>query len=349
MKLLKKKFKYIKENKFFTSKNLSFFLIALLISTTAIASSFTKKDIDSLPLNQTDEFEILLNYFETNNNFINTDTQLIIPANEVKKNMGNDKYHVVDIRTDTWYEYGHLKNANNVKAADLLTYFENKITPTNYDKIVLICYSGQSAAYYTSLLRLAGYGNVYSMKWGMSSWRLDFAENSWLKNVKNDFADKLETNETVKPEKGTHPTLNTGKTEAKEILRTRLEKAFATPYKEYIIKNTDVFANPNDYYIANYWDQDKYINGHIPNAIFYQSNTSLASNVDLFTLPTDKKIALYDATGQNTAHAVAYLNVLGYDVGNIAYGANSFMNKTIKDKDWNAFTKKQINMYPVIE
>ncbi len=349
MKLLKKKFKYIKENKFFTSKNLSFFLIALLISTTAIASSFTNKDIDSLPLNQTDEFEILLNYFETNNNFINTDTQLIIPANEVKKNMGNDKYHVVDIRTDTWYEYGHLKNANNVKAADLLTYFENKITPSNYDKIVLICYSGQSAAYYTSLLRLAGYGNVYSMKWGMSSWRLDFAENSWLKNVKNDFADKLETNETVKPEKGTHPTLNTGKTEAKEILRTRLEKAFATPYKEYIIKSTDVFANPATYYVSNYWDHDKYLNGHIPGAVQYQPNASLSSTTDLYTLPADKKIAVYCATGQNAAYAVAYLNVLGYDVGNIGYGANSFMNKTLKEKDWNAFTKKQINMYPVIE
>jgi hypothetical protein len=46
---------------------------------------------------------------------------------------------------------------------------------------------------------------------------------------------------------------------------------------------------------------------------------------------------------------VAYLNLLGYDTGNIAYGANSFMNKTLKEKNWDAFTKKEVNMYPVIE
>ena len=46
---------------------------------------------------------------------------------------------------------------------------------------------------------------------------------------------------------------------------------------------------------------------------------------------------------------VAYLNVLGYDMGNIAYGENGFMNDVLKDNDWNAFTKKEINMFPVIE
>jgi len=330
-------------------KKLSIYLIAILISTAALLSSFTNKnDNYNSGLTPPNEFETLLSYFETNNNFINSDVQLIIPADEVKKNMKNAKYHVIDIRSESWFEYGHLKGANNVLSADLLGYFETKITPADYEKIVLICYSGQSAAYYASLLRLAGYDNVFSMKWGMSSWRLDFAENSWLKNIKNDFADKLETNENAKPEKGTHPSLSTSKTEAKEILRARLEKAFATPYKEYIIKSADVFADPAKYYIANYWDQDKYNGGHIPGAVHYQP-TSLSSTADLYTLPADKKIAVYCSTGQNAAYVVAYLNVLGYDVGNIAYGANSFMNKNLKEKNWDAFTKKEVNMYPVIE
>jgi len=331
-------------------KKLPIYLIALLISTAVFSSSFTSKKIDSLPINPQDEFEILVDYFETNGNFINSnESPAIIDADDVKKNVKNVKYHVIDIRSESWFEYGHIKGANNVKAADLLTYFETKIAPTDFDKIVLICYSGQSAAYYTGLLRLAGYDNVYNMKWGMSSWRVDFAENSWLKNVKNDFAGKLETTENTKPEKGSHPTLNTGKTEAKEILKVRLEKAFATPYKEYILKVADVFENPTNYYIANYWNQDNYNNGHIPSAVFYQSNTSLASNTDLYTLPIDKKIAVYCSTGQSAAYTVAYLNVLGYDVGNIAYGANSFMNKVLKEKGWDAFSKKEINMYPVIE
>ena len=333
-------------------KKQSIYFIALLISTAALFSSFTSsnENFNKANFNPHDEFEILLNYFETNGNFINSDASpAIINADEVKQNMKNPKYHIIDIRSESWFEYGHIKNAHNVKAGELLTYFENKIDPLDFDKIVLICYSGQSAAYFTSLLRLAGFDNVYNMKWGMSSWRVDFADNSWKKNITNTYADKLEVEENVKAESGAYPTLSTGNTNAKDILRVRLEKAFATPYKEYIVKSTDVFENPNNYYIVNYWDQDKYSNGHIPGAIQYQPNSSLSSSTFLSTLPTNKKVAVYGSTGQSTAYVVAYLNLLGYDTGNIAYGANSFMNKPLKEKGWDAFSNKEINMYPVIE
>lgn len=332
-------------------KNLSIYLTAFLIAIAAFLSGFTNVNSGAYDtITPLSEFELLVNHFEVNNNFINSqDAPAFVLADEVKKNTKNTKYHVIDIRNESWFDYGHIKNAKNVKSADLLSYFETKITPAEYDKIVLVCYSGQSAAYYSALLRLAGYGNVYNMKWGMSSWRVDFAENSWLKNIKNDFAEKLETTENEKPKKGTYPLLNTGKTDAKEILRARLEKAFATPYKEYILKSADIFTNPTNYYVVNYWDQSTYNNGHIPGAVHYQPNSSLSSTTDLYSLPTDKKIAMYCSTGQNAAYAVAYLNVLGYDVGNIAYGANSFMNKKMKENKWGAFSKKEINMYPIIE
>ncbi|NOQ92806.1 MAG: hypothetical protein GQ552_08850 [Flavobacteriaceae bacterium] len=333
-------------------KKLSIFLVALLISSTALLSSFTSKNetYNSNSLNPPNEIETLVNYLESNGNFINSDAApAFINADEVKKNLKNSKYHVIDVRSESWFEYGHIKNAKNVKTADLLNYFESKITPADFDKIILVCYSGQSAAYFTSLLRLAGYDNVFNMKWGMSSWRVDFADNSWNKNLKNDYAGKLETTENAKAEKGSLPTLNTGKTDGKDILRVRLEKAFATPYKESIIKSPDVFANPSDYYIVNYWDQAKYDKGHIPGAIRYQPNSSLSSTNALFTLPTDKRIAVYGCTGQNAAYVVAYLNVLGYDTGNIAYGANSFMHKELKKYGGDAFSKKEINMYPVVE
>lgn len=331
-------------------KRLSIYFLTVLFSTTAFLSSFTTVGVDENSVNPPDEFETLLNYFEANNNFINSPASpALVMADEVKKNMKNPKYHIIDIRSDSWFEYSHIKEAYNVQPEDLLTYFETKISPADFDKIVLICYSGQSAAYFTSLLRLAGYDNVHSMKWGMSSWRLDFAEDTWLKNISDEFADKLETSENAKPEKGAYPTLNTGKTEAQEILRSRLEKAFATPYKEYILKAEDVFANPPEYFVMNYWGQEKYLNGHIPGAMFYEPNGSLASTTDLSTLPTDKKVAVFSATGQEAAYVVAYLNLLGYDVGNVAYGANAVMNKTLKEKDWDAFSKKEINMFPVIE
>jgi len=330
-------------------KKLTTYLFAFIIVAVAL-SSFTTIQNDSIPNTKTSsEFETLVNYLEAQGRIKSITENTLISAEEVKKNIKNLKYHIIDIRSDSWFEYGHIKNSHNVKAADLLTYFETKITPNNFDKIVVICYSGQSASYYTSLLRIAGYNNVYSMKWGMSSWRLDFAENSWLKNIKNTFASKLETNENSVVANNSYPNLEIGKSDAKSILKTKLLKAFATPYREHIIKSADVFTNPSNYYIISYTNTENYKNGHIPSAKNYPPEASFTLATNLNTLPTNKKIALYCETGQNAAKMVAYLSILGYDTGNIAYGKNSFMNKILKENNWNAFSKKQIHMFPVIE
>ncbi len=320
-----------------------FFVITFLLNSYNVISQENLETTNS-------EFEVLVEYLESNGDFINSDfSPALITSDEVKKNIKNPKQLIIDIRSESWFDYGHIKNASNIAAANLLTHFESEINPSDFDKIVLVCYSGQSAAYFTGLLRLAGFDNVYSMKWGMSSWRVDFAENSWLKNVDNSFADQLQIEVNSKPEKGAHPILITGKTDAEEILKARLENAFATPYKEHIIKSPVVFENPENYYILNYWKENKYTEGHITGAVQYEPNASLSTTTDLYTLPTDKQVLVYCDTGQSAAYVVAYLNLIGYDAGNLAYGANSFMNKTLKEKDWNGFSKKEVNMYPVIE
>ena len=296
----------------------------------------------------TTEFETLVQYLEQNGNFINSeDAPALISPDEVKKNIKNEKYLVLDIRSESWFEYGHIKNAQNIKAADLLNQFETSLEPAKFDKIVLVCYSGQSASYYASLLRLAGYNNVYSLNWGMSSWREDFAENSWLKNISDDFAANVETTANPMPEKGSLPVLETGQSEGAAILKARLQALFEIPYKDHIIKSADVFENPSNYFVVNYDTQDKYNLGHIPGAVNLLPRTLTLDN--LATLPVEKRIAFYDTTGLGTAYAIAYLNVLGYNVGNIAYGANAFMNDILKDNKLEAFTKKEVNMFPVIE
>lgn len=327
----------------------SLYLAFIFIATCFLGFSQTEEKTEAVNEAQT-EFEILVNHLQENGNFINSDlAPALISPDEVKKNLKNDNFLILDIRSESWFEYGHIKNAVNIKAAELLNYFQNDIDPAAYEKIAIVCYSGQSASYFASLLRIAGFDNVYSMKWGMSSWRMDFAENSWLKNLKDDYADQAETTPNAKAEKGTFPVLETGKTTAEEILQARLEELFAIPYKQYIIKAPALFENLADHYIVHYWCEDKYNEAHIPGAVYYKPNTSLDFTADLATLPTDKRIALYDANGLGTAYVVAYLNVLGYDAGNIAYGANGFMNKTVKDKKWGAFSNKDVNMFPVIE
>ncbi len=295
------------------------------------------------------EFELVVNYLESNGDFTNTKAPALILADEIKENLKNDKYLVVDIRSESWFEYGHIKNAKNVKAAELLNYFENEINPENFDKITIVCYSGQSAAYFTSLLRIAGYNNVFNLKWGMSSWAEEFATNIWLKNSKNTYANKLELTSNPKPKKGEFPILKTGKQTAKEILNVRLKEVFTKPYKEYYVKADTVFKNTDAYFIVNYVNEEKYNLGHIKGSIRYQPKSSLSSSGSLYTLPTNKKVLVSCMTGQSAAYIVAYLNILGYDVANLAYGANSYMNATLIEKEWNGFTENAIKNYPVAE
>ena len=325
-------------------RHFKYFLMLFFVSVGTFGNTFNSNP--GLTLDPPDEFTTLVEFLKGKADFIKGDFP-IIPAEEVKKNLKNEAYHIIDIRSDSWFEYGHLKDAANVPAENLLSYFRSTINPADYEKIVLICYSGQSASYYTALLRIAGYDNVYSMKWGMGSWREDFAD-SWMKNTKSSFEDKLETATNPKPAQGLSPALSTGKLEGKDILEDRLQKLFATPYNEFILASEDVFAKPQDYFIINYGKTEDYNLGHIPGAVLYDS-TSLLPDTDLLTLPKDKKVAVYTTTGQEAAYIVAYLNVLGYETGNIAYGENSFMNNLLKKNNRDAFSSKEINMFPVIE
>lgn len=320
--------------------------LVLFLGITTLFSSFknSEKPIDNPPT----EFELLIQYLELNGNFINTIAPAIITADEIKENLKNEKYLVLDIRSADWFDYGHIKKSKNVKGPELLDYFENKIDPTTYDKITIICYSGQSASYYTSLLRLYGFDNVYSMKWGMCSWNEEFA-SAWNKNSKDEFTEQIEHTANPKLEKGTTPTLNTGKTDAKEILQERIKEAFAKPYKEFIVKSPVAFENPSEYFIVNYTSEDSYNTGHIKGAVHFQPKQCLASSTSLYKLPSDKKILVNCDTGLGAAYAVAYLHIIGYDVFNLAYGSNSYMNSTLVEKGTNGWTKDEIKNYPVVE
>lgn len=320
--------------------------LVLLLITATLFSSF--RSAENQTLNPPSEFELLVQYLEDNGNFINTDAPAIILAQEIKDNLKNDKYLVIDIRSADWFAYGHIKGSKNVQGSELLTFFETKIDPSAFDKITIVCYSGQSASYYASLLRLYGFNNVYSLKWGMGSWAEEFATNYWVKNSKDEFMDQLETSSNSMPEKGATPTISTGKTDAKEILQLRIKEAFAKPYKDYIVKSADAFGAPQDYFIVNYVSDDNYNAGHIKGAVQYAPNT-LASDTNLYTLPINKKIVINCNEGLSSAYVIAYLQVLGYDVYNLAYGSNSFMNSTLVEKGWNGWSAKEINNFPVVE
>ncbi|PKP29287.1 MAG: hypothetical protein CVU01_00710 [Bacteroidetes bacterium HGW-Bacteroidetes-18] len=328
-------------------KKISTYFVMFFMAT-ILLSGFKSTAQDNLDTPKS-EFELLAQYLEENGNFINTEAPTLVLAEEIKDNLTNKKYLVIDTRTESWFAYGHIKNSVNVAPAELLNYFEKKITPANFDKITIVCYSGQAAAYYASLLRLAGHNNAYSLKWGMSSWANEFAEKMWVKNSTNLYSAKLQTTPNEMPSIGQLPLLNTGKTDPKEILKERLKGAFAKPYSEFIVKTDSVFKNPSAFYIVNYVNEEKYNFGHIEGAVRYEPKASLSSTTSLFTIPSDKKVLVNCATGQSAAYVVAYLHLLGYDVSNLAYGSNSFMNSILVEKGWDGFSAKEIKNFPIVE
>lgn len=295
------------------------------------------------------EFSILLNYLEQNGNYINSEfCPAMIDAKKVHENLDNPQFLIIDIRKPADYAAGHIKNAKNVKYYDIVNYFKSSIDPNNYDKIVMVCYSGQSASYLTSLLQMMGYDNVYAMKFGMSSWDKESAKKAWLKNISDKYVDKLETKEHPKPEPGKYPELYTGEKDPIAILEKQANNILMDPFKSRLVSADEVFNNPDKYFIINYWPKEKYLAGHIPGAVQYTPKKSLSSDTYLNTLPTDKPIVIYCYTGQHASMVAAYLNLLGYDARVLKYGANSFMHSILVKNKWHPFTPQKIYNFELV-
>jgi len=275
------------------------------------------------------EFDALINFVEKSGDFINSkNTPALIIGTDVNKNLEN--FLVLDIRSKDAYVAGHIDGAYNVKGENLYSFLKDSVSASAYEKIVITCYSGQVASYFTSLLRLAGYGNVYALKWGMSSWNMAFAESKWLAKTSAKYESQTETDGNAKNSKGDYPTLNTGKLTGIEIAQARAKSVIEDGTKNMKITADELFENPENYYIINYWPASKYIIAHVPGAIQYEPKQSLKRDAFLATLPTDKTIVVYCYTGQHSAFVVAYLRLLGYDAKTLLYGANGFMHNIMK-------------------
>jgi len=332
-------------------KNIKIYLSLLIIASLSAFVSCgsdsvnNKKELVVEAPKDINESALLLDFINKSGDFINTKkAPTIISAADVYDNL--DKYLVIDIRKNGAYVDGHINGAVNVSSKELLKYMETEANPGNYEKLVIACYSGQTASYFASLLHLLGYGNVYSLKWGMSSWNKNIQPNKWLKGISNKYAGMLETKSNPKAAKGSYPSIATGKTTAYGILKARATE-LAERNKKYV-KIDELMANLDKYYIINYWPADKYGIGHIAGAIQYTPKASLKTSADLATLPTDKPIAVYCYTGQHAAYVVAYLQLLGYDAYTLSYGSNSFMNAKMKQGFGHAFSAAEINDFPVV-
>lgn len=331
-------------------KQIKFLLYALFIMTFLFTSC--EKEDEEPPVEEINESEVLVNYLESSGSplgkdYVATDLPTIMAASELKTLNETGKVYIMDIRSATDFAAGHIKNAKNVAVADVLTHIKG-VTLTNYDKVAIVCYTGQTAGFAASILRLMGYSKVYSLKWGMCSWHNDFA-GKWNTAVSNGnaYASQFVATDTPKGTKGSLPVLSTGKTTGQEILEARATAVLTEGFTPASVTSATVFGSISNYYVINYWPAAQYANpGHIPGAMQYTPKESLKLAVDLTTLPTNKTVAVYCYTGQTSAFLSAYLRILGYDAKSILFGTNGMIyDKMVATGGMSVFKASEIMGY----
>lgn len=240
--------------------------------------------------------------------------------------------YVIDIRSEAKFTEGHIEGAVNVPD------FKNILTAAaNADKpILVVCYTGQTACYATSLLRLYGYHDAQALKWGMSGWNAN--TDSWSAQTDN-LADGHAnwTYDATAPTPNVYdiPEFMSTATEGADILRERVEYVVSQGFKT--ASAGDVLATPTNYYINNYFNTNDYgAFGHITGAYRLHELLIKPSSADISSvtnLDPSKKVVTYCYTGQTSAVITAYLRVLGYDAYSLTFGMNKLFNS---EDSWTA-------------
>lgn len=308
---------------------------------------------EKIPLIIGNETNMLLKDLVDNGDYINSKSfPSLIKASIVNADLDKNLL-VIDLRSAKQFSEGHIKGAVNKKFQDLPAYFETGIKPFEYDKIIMVCDDGQVSSYTTSLLRLMGYGNVYSMRWGMSAWNINYAKEGWLKGVSGKFESQLESIVHERPSAKSMPELNTGLLAGEEIGTARFHKLFEEGTGNILVTADEVFADPAKYFIINLERKDKYEDGHIPGAVRYKPEATLGFVDEMASIPFDKTVVVYCGTGHNSGFATAYLRLFGYDARTLKYGNNSFMyDKMVKQKtalSWLPFATADVNDFKVVK
>lgn len=311
------------------AKNRLYMLLLLALAGAAACDNTTDPVV-------VDEALLLVEHVEA---LTNPHTPFVMSTQQVSTNLlvAPDDYLVIDSRAAADFAAGHIAGAVNVTMVDLPGYMAS-IDAASYENVILVCYSGQNAAFAAGLLRALGHNNVVSMSWGMSSWNPAFAvdvNKYWAVAPSNQRQTQFVT--TASPAMNTPgalPVISTGFDSGPEILDARVEAVLAEGFGAAAITNADVFLDPDDYYIINYWPEALYLSiGHIPGAVNYDPTTTpFFLETDLKTLPTDKPVVIYCYTGQGSAFLAGYLRLFGYDVRTLLYGANSMVHDRMAEE-----------------
>jgi rhodanese-related sulfurtransferase len=260
---------------------------------------------------EVDEYQVLTDYMKTSN--LDLDKMIasfvVFPAAETDV---ASKY-IMDIRSAADFANGRIANSVNVEFKNILT----EAAKAAGKPILVVCYTGQTATYAATLLRLYGYPDAAALKWGMSGWNATY--DRWTANCKDITTAANWNTDVVASATFGNPKLSTGAQTGMDILKKRVEAVVAAGFKS--IAPADVLANPGNYFINNYFSAAHYAGfGHVKGA--YRINPLLIADGSIKNLDPTKQIVTYCYTGQTSGAVSAWLNVLGYNAVSCLWGIN---------------------------
>ncbi len=244
-------------------------------------------------------------------------------------------YTVFDIRSATDFATNHITGAKNIVLKDVITTAET-LGVAKDAKILVVCYTGQTAGQAVMALRLLGWKNAVVLKWGMAGWNATF-QGPWISNsgftdpTKGDLAvGNANWVTTAAPAAGSfsEPSLTTAATTGAAILRERVLAVLAAGFSP--ADGSAVLAAPATFTVVNYWSAADYTTlGHFSGA-FNMPVISLAGDLVKGFDPS-KETCVYCWTGQTSSVATFWLNVLGYKTKGIGFGTNRMIYTAMKN------------------
>jgi rhodanese-related sulfurtransferase len=219
---------------------------------------------------------------------------------------------------------GHIPGAINIPWKTIAKPESLAKLPTD-QPIVVYCYTGHTGQISATVLRMLGY-DVQNLKFGMMGWTLN---DEVLSTTRYDPATSpdypLETEPNEATETYDYPVVNTGESDAQEIVRAAADAWLNSEDSTPIVSADSVFENlsdgddSNNPVILSVRAPDAYALGHVPGAINIPWS-QIASPENLAKLPADQPILAYCYTGHTGQVATTVLGLLGYDVSNMKYG-----------------------------
>ncbi|MGD9146604.1 MAG: rhodanese-like domain-containing protein [Anaerolineae bacterium] len=252
----------------------------------------------------------------------------VISADALYENLndGDDSNNpfIVSVRAPDAYELGHIPGAINIPWKTIAKPESLAKLPTD-QPIVVYCYTGHTGQISATVLRMLGY-DVQNLKFGMMGWTLN---DEVLSTTRYDPATSpdypLETEPNEATETYDYPVVNTGESDAQEIVRAAADAWLNSEDSTPIVSADSVFENlsdgddSNNPVILSVRAPDAYALGHVPGAINIPWS-QIASPENLAKLPADQPILAYCYTGHTGQVATTVLGLLGYDVSNMKYG-----------------------------